>query len=520
MPSASSRGTRLSVCVLIAAGVAGAQIGYPGGYPPGGYPPGRGPYPGGSPYPTGGGSPLPVPGRRGQQKPSKTDNQPLPSFRGALKRIDEKSISLELGDNRVLDFKRTSKTRFFKGTDEIKSPKFNTGDELSIEATEEPGGYLTAVNVHLEEKAATGEGSTARSPEKDKAEGVPDTWAKDDPDRPVLRRAPAPGQTPPAEGAKGPEPANQPESARPEASAERVPAPAKRDEDDPGRPVLRRGGPAAQRAPAPAAPVETASAKAPAPPVLRDGEDHTSIPVVRRGQGDDVIRKATDAALEFTETLPAYVCQEMVARFQSEGGKPANWQALDVVTMNLVYENGREDYRDILVNGKPKKSLEESGGAWSTGEFGTVLIDIFSPATGADFVFRRDTRISGVAAKVYDFSVTRENSHWSVKTGSQSFDPPYKGSLWIDPKTGRVLRIEMQAHGFPSSFPLDTAESAVDYQYIRLGDTKQYLLPVHAETLTCQRGTSYCSKNTIDFRNYHKYSGESTITFEQPKDKK
>ena len=43
------------------------------------------------------------------------------------------------------------------------------------------------------------------------------------------------------------------------------------------------------------------------------------------------------------------------------------WSALDVVTMNVVYENGKEDYRDITVNGKPKKSLEETGGAWSTG---------------------------------------------------------------------------------------------------------------------------------------------------------
>jgi hypothetical protein len=40
-----------------------------------------------------------------------------------------------------------------------------------------------------------------------------------------------------------------------------------------------------------------------------------------------------------------------------------------------------------------------------------------------------------------------------------------------------------------------------------------FLLPVHAENLGCQRGTPICTKNTVDFRDYHKYSGESTITF-------
>jgi len=38
---------------------------------------------------------------------------------------------------------------------------------------------------------------------------------------------------------------------------------------------------------------------------------------------------------------------------------------------------------------------------------------------------------------------------------------------------------------------------------------------VHAETLSCQRGTSVCARNVIDFRNYHKYAGEAEIKFEK-----
>src|SRR4051794_15074919 len=151
MPSsASSRGTRLSLCVLFAAGVAGAQV-----YPPGGgspYPGGGGsPYPGRSPYPGGGGgSPLPIPGRRGgQQKTTKDPAQPLPNFRGVLKRMDDKGLAIELGDSRVLDFRRTGKTKFFKAGEELKSPKFGMGDQVSIEAAEEPGGDLTAGYVYL-----------------------------------------------------------------------------------------------------------------------------------------------------------------------------------------------------------------------------------------------------------------------------------------------------------------------------------------------------------------------------------
>ena len=101
--------------------------------------------------------------------------------------------------------------------------------------------------------------------------------------------------------------------------------------------------------------------------------------------------------------------------------------------------------------------------------------------------------------------------------GSQNYDPAYSGTVWIDPASARVMRIEMSARSFPSDFPSDDVESATDYEYVRLGDAKQYLLPVHSESLSCQRGTNDCSRNVIDFRNYRKYTGESTITFGDPK---
>jgi hypothetical protein len=229
---------------------------------------------------------------------------------------------------------------------------------------------------------------------------------------------------------------------------------------------------------------------------------------------DPVVKRAQETALEFTETLPNYVCQEMVTRFYSEVSPP-NWQPQDVVSVDVVYEAGKEDYRNLKINGKPVKKGAEESGAWSTGEFGTVLVDLFSPATSADFRYRREARTAGVLASVYDFQVERENSHWLVRTGGQSYKPAYRGSVWIDPKTARVLRIEMQSRNMPEEFPLDKVESATDYEYIRIGGSQQFLLPVHSETLSCQRGTSRCSRNNIDFRNYHKYSGEASVEFEK-----
>ena len=214
--------------------------------------------------------------------------------------------------------------------------------------------------------------------------------------------------------------------------------------------------------------------------------------------------------------MPNYVCQEQIARYASRT-RPADWRAIDIVSAAVVYENGKEDYRDIKVNGKPRPSFQETDGAWSTGEFGTLLVELFAPATGAEFHYRRTDRIAGVNARVYDYDVDHAHSRWNVTMASQHYLPAYRGSVWIDPATARVLRIEERAYGLPSTFPADTVESATDYQYVQMGDARKYLLPVHSENLTCQRGSELCSRNTIDFRNYHKYSGESTITFGETK---
>jgi hypothetical protein len=499
---------RLSL-VFLAVVAASAQIYPPTGYP-GGYPSG---YPGGVPR-------IPIGGGKTQPN-SSTKGQPLPNFRGKLKSMDMKTINLALDDDRTLEFRRDSKTKFYKAGDEIKNPKFDVGDQLSIEGPEDNTGAMTAVNVYWEKAAGA---ATTSADAKTKDGKVPDAWAD------------APSQT---------------------HGSETAPPPAPQNSDDPGRPKLQRGGVAdpssQQSAPVPSqsnsGQSNPTSAPATARPTLSaaDGQGSGRLPQIdpqeleaaaakinnnrnvsnsdSRSTGgsdaiegslrhqDDLIRKAADTALDFTESLPNYVCQELMSRYESET-RPANFHAIDVIGTEVIYENGKEDYRKITLNGRPvNKKMEEMGGAWSTGEFGTVLISLFSPATATEFHYRKDSRIAGILTKEYDFSVTHTRSNWSIHMGSQTYEPGYSGTVWIDPASARVMRIEMSARAFPADFETDDVESATDYEYVRLGDAKQYLLPVHSETLSCQRGTNNCSRNVIDFRNYRKYAGESSITF-------
>jgi len=228
-----------------------------------------------------------------------------------------------------------------------------------------------------------------------------------------------------------------------------------------------------------------------------------------------VINGARDAAFEFTESLPNYVVKQFTTRYQTDTahGSRTSWQALDVVTADVVTENGKESYKNLLVNGKPPRDAIEKTGSWSTGEFATVLQGILAPQTDADFHNKRSTTIVNRPAYRYDYAVAQPNSMWHVYASAESYVPGYTGSIWIDKENFRVLRIEMSAVDMPRSFALDAVESAVDYDYVLIGD-KKYLLPVHSEALSCVRGTAECTRNVIEFRNYKKFSADTSITFD------
>jgi hypothetical protein len=139
---------------------------------------------------------------------------------------------------------------------------------------------------------------------------------------------------------------------------------------------------------------------------------------------------------------------------------------------------------------------------------------LLSPDTGA--VFRRSGQdtVHGRATFVYKFEVPRERSHWRIDAGGQLYYPAYRGTIWIDRQTSRVLRLEQQSRNMPLLFPFDTVETATDYDFVRLSTPNPFLLPVNAEVLSCLRSTSHCSRNKIEFRNYRKFGAESDITFD------
>ena len=432
-----------------------------------------------------------------------TKNQ-VTTITGILRRVADDALVVQNDDKVVITIALGITTKFYKASGAmIKQADLQPGDQVRIDATQDDGAFH-AREINLVKMGTPAERAAASKP----VETSP------------VAGGPASSQTAAT-------------SSRPQGEEPLVAAPP--DADDPGPPALKRGMP--RRSSSSASTSElvaenssrpsihanevsgvTQPADAPKVEVNADGVAPTD-GYIFPTSGDAVIDKAREAAFSYSETLPDFVVRQFTTRYQSEAarGGDTSWRALDNVTADVVSEDGHESYKNIQINGKTPKEGVEKSGSWSTGEYSSVLLDVLSPGTRADFHNKRVTTIVNRTAYRYDFSVERENSHWHIYSTADSYVPEYTGQIWIDKENARVLRIEMAGRNMPKTFQLDTVESAVDYDFVLIGE-KKFLLPVHSEALSCERGTSYCSRNVIDFRNYKKFNADSSITFDPAAD--
>ena len=499
-------------------------------------------------------------GGNGQQSNSKAIG-PTETLTGSLREISSSNLVIDAGDDRIILVQIQSGTKYLSTMDKVKASDFEPGDHVTVEATRDDNDHYYSKTVTMnkkgtpEEKAAAMQAANSSSHGGSSSGGAADSDS--DPDRPRLHRAntdgsgdqaqnSAPPSSPPPASASsrstsgsssdsdsvGSSTVGSSTSRRPAASSQ--PASVPSGGDDSGPPVLRRGS-----APASSGP-DTRVASADRPMLSADDVNGvTRVPVAppqsetvsggRRPDpgsqpagtygGDQIIDDARDAAFSFSDTLPNYVVKQITNRYATGSANRGrtSWQPLDIVTADLIYEDGKERYTNIMVNGKVTKYIEQTG-SWSEGEFASMHQAILAPGTNADFRNQRQTTLVNRAAYRYDYTVEQPRSTWTLHADGQTYKPSYTGAIWIDKATSRVLRIEIAARNLPRDFPLDTAESSIDYDFVMIGNQK-VLLPAHAEALSCSRGTPDCTRNQTEFRDYKKYGAESAITFEGAPDK-
>lgn len=234
-----------------------------------------------------------------------------------------------------------------------------------------------------------------------------------------------------------------------------------------------------------------------------------------------IIDEVRQYALNYSKNLPDYICTLVVRRYAAPypGGKyggrrgdDPSWQLQDTLTVKLSYYEQKEDYKLILMNNSPSQmDYNKVGGSRSTGDFGTMLREVFEPETEAHFEWDHWGLLRGRKTYVFAYHVAEERSHWHVSADQEDTIPAYKGLIYVDQETKQVLRISLEAVDLPPTFPVKQASDTLDYDYQDVGG-QQFLLPLKNKVII--NGAQFLTRNDNEYHLYHKYSADSAVQFD------
>lgn len=190
------------------------------------------------------------------------------------------------------------------------------------------------------------------------------------------------------------------------------------------------------------------------PPPAAPAPKPPPIPPPSPEEQKKIIAQARDYALNYTKRLPDFLCTQVTRRYVDPSGLEF-WRQEDVLTARLSYFEKHENYKLVLVNNQvvttdtPYLSV---GGAISTGEFGSMMGEVFDPATEADFRWDHWGKLRGREVYVFAYRVAQERSKWHV-TYEKTDDvvPGYHGLVYVNRDTLSVQRITLVAE-LPASF--------------------------------------------------------------------
>jgi len=238
-------------------------------------------------------------------------------------------------------------------------------------------------------------------------------------------------------------------------------------------------------------------------------------PPLDAGAAVELIEQARQNALTYSNRLPNFICQQLIKRMYSMG-QDDYFHTMDTIYTRVAYNDHRESYQVDMVNNRAvDQKMESLGGATSTGEFGSLLREVFVPESQAEFKMYAAASLRGRPVYVYTYRVDQAHSKWQLywepgRPGERHMVPGYSGRVVIDAQTHQVLRIWLEAQGIPADFPIQSAVTTLDYDWAKIAD-QAYLLPSSA--IMQMRDSQKLSQNEITFRGYRKFSAETVLKF-------
>jgi hypothetical protein len=219
--------------------------------------------------------------------------------------------------------------------------------------------------------------------------------------------------------------------------------------------------------------------------------------------------EAAANALGYSSRLPNFRCIQETHRFTAPAKTPDQLKQADSYKNELTYEDGKETYRTLEINGeKAERSNEDLKGVHSRGEFGTMLRGLFEPEAATRYKWAGRAMAMGVLCQVFDVEVDQPKSNFTLTFNGRREKVGFTGRVFVDEETGLVRRLTIQGSGMSKDFALQSPSFSLEYAMVRIGND-DYLLPMRS--VLQLRQMKIFVRNETEFTGYRKFEASSDI---------
>jgi hypothetical protein len=211
--------------------------------------------------------------------------------------------------------------------------------------------------------------------------------------------------------------------------------------------------------------------------------------------------------------IPDYACLETVSRFE----KPRNgasFTPIDTLQLEVASVAGKElfarkgaprfqdgDVRDLA-----------SEGLIGSGDFSTTPLNLFMHDAGR-ITAPSEAGPSDRKPLRFEFEVPVLAGAYQVESGGIKALVGVRGTLWVDPQSLDLLRIEQRHVDLPPELKVHDIVITIAYRRTRIGSSEP-LLPISSELIITDSSGGQ-KRNLIEFSGCREYHSESVLHFEE-----
>jgi hypothetical protein len=216
--------------------------------------------------------------------------------------------------------------------------------------------------------------------------------------------------------------------------------------------------------------------------------------------------------LDHLSQLPNYTCHETMDRMARAGN---NWQHLDTIELEVAFAGQQELFARPGSERFGEQTIEQliPGGTFGNRPLGSHIDLIFSRDI-AEFKYAGADRKEGRNTVRYDLHVPIEKSLFLVRHGGVDGLAGYEGTVWVDPDTLELVRVDFKVNQIPSYVGVRLIRESLHYKKLRIGKS-EFNLPDHSEFHAVDSMNKE-SWNTIQFDHCHEFAADSVVTYTSP----